>query len=206
MTKMQKTAKGLDIFFKILQIIMVAAVIIFCLITAWLLLNIGLLSAKGDLPAKLVTASNILELGYLQLAIAPEYLPSDGIMTWLVPVSVLGILTFGLFWLMIRVIRKLLGSMAQGLPFYETAWKELRRLALLVTALGLLDNAGSNLMQYGLSRSYGVQELLLSDKITHVAINYTLDLSFLLYGFLLLLLAYVFRYGAELQVQVDETV
>ncbi len=204
MTKMQKTAKGLDVFFKILQIILIIST---GAIAAVLLLFYGFsLSAKGSIMLDFAMMTE-LELDGLQLLIAPEYAPRGGsILSWLVPLSLLAILLFALSWLIVRIIRKLLGSIIQGLPFYETAWEEIRKLALLVIAIGALNGAGQNMMRYFIYRSYDVQHLLLSDKITAVTPQYSLDLSFLLYGFLLLLLAYVFRYGAELQVQVDETV
>ena len=51
----------------------------------------------------------------------------------------------------------------------------------------------------------GLPGLLLSEKIVHVDGMFTLDLAFLVYWAILLLLSYVFRYGEELQQLSDET-
>ena len=52
---------------------------------------------------------------------------------------------------------------------------------------------------------YDLPGLLISHKITHVGGMFQVDLTFLIYWAILLLLSYVFRYGEELQQLSDET-
>ena len=44
---------------------------------------------------------------------------------------------------------------------------------------------------------FGIPDLLLSEKITHVSGMFTVDLTFLIYWAIPRLLSYVFRYGEK---------
>jgi hypothetical protein len=50
-----------------------------------------------------------------------------------------------------------------------------------------------------------IDTLLISDKITHVGVNISFDPSFLIIPAVFFLLAYVFKYGEQLQTLSDET-
>lgn len=52
---------------------------------------------------------------------------------------------------------------------------------------------------------YDLPGLLLNEHITNVGINYSFDLTFVVSSAVLLLLSYVFSYGAKLQELSDET-
>ena len=52
---------------------------------------------------------------------------------------------------------------------------------------------------------YNLPGLLISEKIVHVDGMFQVDLAFVVYWAILLLLSYVFRYGEELQQLSDET-
>ena len=52
---------------------------------------------------------------------------------------------------------------------------------------------------------YDLPSLLISEKIVHVDGMFRVDLTFLVYWAILLLLSYVFRYGEQLQQLSDET-
>ena len=52
---------------------------------------------------------------------------------------------------------------------------------------------------------YDLPGLLISDKITHISGMFNVDLTFVIYWAILLLLSYVFRYGEQLQQLSDET-
>ena len=53
--------------------------------------------------------------------------------------------------------------------------------------------------------AYGLPELLVSEKITHVSGMFNLDLTFLIYWAILTLLSFVFSHGQQLQQLDDET-
>ena len=52
---------------------------------------------------------------------------------------------------------------------------------------------------------FDLPALLISEKIVHIGSMFSVDLTFLIYWAILLLLSYVFRYGEELQQLSDET-
>ena len=52
---------------------------------------------------------------------------------------------------------------------------------------------------------FDLPALLVSEKIAHVGGLFEVDLSFLIYWAILMLLSYVFRYGEQLQQLSDET-
>ena len=54
-------------------------------------------------------------------------------------------------------------------------------------------------------RAYEVQNLFISDKIIECRLEPRIDLGFILIAFVFFLMSYIFRYGAELQKQSDET-
>ena len=62
-----------------------------------------------------------------------------------------------------------------------------------------------SIQQYVVVFIYDLPGLLVSEKITHVGGMFQVDLTFLIYWAILLLLSYVFRYGEQLQQLSDET-
>ncbi len=203
MTKMQTIAKRLNTLFKIANIFFGIAVVTLA-VALIALAGASLVGLPHDIAA---TAMERLSFGSLDLTIAPEYAPNaQAVVRYLLtclPTTLAGIL---LNWLFLLALQRLLESAAEGLPFAESAWKELRTMAWLTIGKGISLNITTILDNWASRRFLQVETLLQSDKITAVVLDQSLDLSFLLYVFVLLLLSYVFRYGTELQVQVDETV
>ena len=54
-------------------------------------------------------------------------------------------------------------------------------------------------------RAYEVQNLFIRDKIIECRLEPQVHLEFILIAFVFFLMSYIFRYGAELQKQSDET-
>ncbi len=203
MTKMQKIAKRLNAFFKIADIFYGIAVV---LLAVALVATVGI--SFAGLPSDLAkTPVTSLSLGDYELTIASDYAPGieATFRSFLpaMPTTLVGIL---LGWMFLHALQRLMDSVAEGVPFSEGAWKELRKMAWLTMAQGVVSNLTTALIHWGEGRFLDVEGLLAGEKILAVSHGLNFDLSFLIYGFVLLLLAYVFRYGTELQVQVDETV
>ena len=102
-------------------------------------------------------------------------------------------------------IREILHPMTEGKPFDAVISTNLKKLARLSINLGILINIIRISEQVMTVFVYDLPELLISEKITHVGGMFQLDLTFLIYWAILLLLSYVFRYGEELQQLSDET-
>jgi len=71
--------------------------------------------------------------------------------------------------------------------------------------LGVVQNVAGAVETVNAIRNFGLDRLVTGGQIVSVTANFSVDLTFLLVFFLLLLTSYIFRYGAELQKLSDET-
>lgn len=200
MKKMQTMAAGLDRFFKTLyRLGIVAAVFSFVVVgILWLLY-------LGD-PDIMDLFKVSLNFGMIQFRLADTVVPArEHGFLFLALGTLLSIAQLPVFCMIFRSIRGILAPIREGLPFQEEIRVHLKRLGWLTIINGILANLAGLVVCGNLLPGYDLGELFLSDKITAVTTNYSLDLSFLIYAFILFLLSYVFQYGMELQQLSDET-
>lgn len=200
MKKIQKTAAGLDAFFKIVYRLGIAAIVfsgIIILIMWYLYL--------GD-PDIMDLFRVSLNFGMIQFRVADSVIPArEHGFLFLALGTLLSIAQLPVFCMMFRSIRGILAPIKDGMPFHDDIVHYLKRLGWLTVANGLIGNL-ANLVVYGnLLPGYDLGALFLSDKITSVTTGYSFDLTFVIYAFLLFLLSYIFQYGRELQQLSDET-
>ena len=152
------------------------------------------------------TGYDHLDIGFLELEVREGFAPDK----WVVLLHAGVMLAMGTALILvgrygIRCVRVILEPMTQGQPFSEVASVELKKLALV----GLVVGIGFNIMELAeqliVTYVYDVAALLVGAKIAPVTGNFTVDVSFLVYCAILLLLSYIFRYGAQLQQLSDET-
>ena len=201
MNNLTNSAKKLDKVFEIVHIVFgalaIASIVLVALIAlSWIM---------GWNPEFIATDYNKLELGFLELTVADGYAPNK----W----QVLGQTAFTLLVACrlfydgrrgVGYIREILKPMTEEKPFDSIVSTNLKKLAKLSITIGILWNVIMLTEQIGVFL-YGLPQLLLSEKITHVSSMFQVDLSFLIYWAILMLLSYVFRYGQELQQLSDET-
>lgn len=104
-----------------------------------------------------------------------------------------------------KIARKILLPMKEGLPFDESVYKNFRKLGFFTLIGGGLISAGRVLIDIMSYRAYEVQNLFIRDKIIECRLEPQVHLEFILIAFVFFLTSYIFRYGAELQKQSDET-
>ena len=202
MNNLTNTAKKLDKIFEIAHIVfgaLMVAVLVFIAL-------IGVGYVMGWDPALIGTPYETIEVGFLELEIAPAHAPNR----WLV----MGLTAFTLL-VVFRVlydgrrgigyIREILKPMTEEKPFDTIVSTNLKRLAKLSIVIGILVNVIILAEQIVVVFLYDLPGLLISEKITHVTGMFEIDLSFLIYWAILMLLSYVFRYGESLQQLSDET-
>ncbi len=101
---------------------------------------------------------------------------------------------------------KLLKPMMQGQPYDGTVSKTLRNLGLGCILICIAENVISYLQ---VTRAYWtlreIRRIFLPVTVTGIDIPFGINLGTLVIGVLMLVFSLVFRYGEELQVQVDET-
>lgn len=202
MENIKKNAKRLDIFFCVLQIACtvaaVAALVALILTGACFLFGLD--------PEQIGTGYNALDIGFLELELAPGFAPDPHSVLKIASVDLAaGFIAALLGRLAMKRIRGLLAPMKMGMPFHESVADNLKQLALLSLIIGVVLNA-TKLVNYLLTNHYyHLTELLTGEGILQVHIHQDLDLTFLVISGILLLLSYVFRYGQSLQQLSDET-
>lgn len=198
--KMIKTARGLDKLCRVLQVIaMVGAAVCIIILGVFTLLHAtghGIMQKGfdlvdiGPLTFKLTQAAaldNTAVLGYAWLMAAAA-------------VAAVAVIYYAL-----GIIRKIFAPMTQGDPFHPTVGQKIRKLAFASLAIGVIQNVMGAIETLGALRLFQLNSWLQNGRIESVTANFRCDLSFIVWFFVLLLLSYVFRYGAMLQKLSDET-
>jgi len=201
LTKLSSTAKKLDTFFKVLQkIVSISMIVLFCVLTALTVVHFVVPDAV------IGTDLNTLDLGPVTIELAEQYTPSNGgILAYVWIYSIPAAICAAAVWFGLRHIRKVLAPMAEGSPFHPDTALHLKKLAYLSLVLGVVQNVGAFLETHTALRTFGLDRLTDSGVIRSLTVNYTLEMGFLVAFFLLLLMSYLFSYGAELQKLSDET-
>ena len=202
MNNLSNTAKKLDKIFEIAYIVLGALAIGFIVCVA--LIAVAYIF-KLD-PSMIGTAYENFDIGFLELTVAEAYAPDK----WLVLLQAAITLLVGCRLMYdgrrgVGYIREILLPMKEEKPFDSIVSTNLKKLAKLSITLGILYNIIILSEQAMTVFAYNLPALLVSEKIARVSSMFSVDLTFLVYWAILLLLSYVFRYGEELQQLSDET-
>lgn len=202
MNNLSNTAKKLDKIFEIAHIVL-GALAIACIVGVALILVAYLF--KLD-PEMIGTGYESFDIGFLELQVSPTYAPNK----WLVLLQAAITLAVGCRLAYdgrrgVGYIREILHPMTEGKPFDTIVSTNLKKLAKLSISLGILYNIILLSEQIMTVFVFDLPALLISEKIVHIGSMFSVDLTFLIYWAILLLLSYVFRYGEELQQLSDET-
>lgn len=202
MNNLSNTAKKLDKILEIVHIVL-GALAIACIVGVALIFIAYIL--KWD-PEMIGTGYETFDIGFLELQLADSYAPNK----WLVLLQAAITLAASCRLLYdgrrgVGYVREILHPMTEEKPFDSIVSTNLKKLARLSINLGILANIIILSEQIMTVFVYDLPGLLLSNKIIHVGGMFTLDLTFLIYWAILLLLSYIFRYGEKLQQLSDET-
>ena len=202
MNNLSNTARKLDKVFEIAYIVL-GALAIACAVGVALIAAAHLFQLDPDMIG---VGYESFDIGFLELTVAEGYAPSK----WLILVQASLILITGGRLLLagrqgIGYIREILNPMKEEKPFDSIVSTNLKKLAKLSIELGILYNILLLIEQIMTVFVYDIPGLLISEKIIHVGGMFQVDLTFLIYWAILMLLSYVFRYGEDLQQLSDET-
>lgn len=195
MEQLKKTAKGLDVVFKILAGLAIAGIVILAVI------NIAGFAVGYD---KLYEPKNV------SFAISTQGYHIDAkdlgtpqqIGSFILMLSLSGAISLAAFWYGIRIIRHILAPMKEGQPFSKGVSRDFKKLGWFVIGYGIVYNVFDLFIKNQLAfRMLPVA----GDGPVSVGIDHHLDPTFLIIAFLLFLCSYIFRYGEELQQLSDET-
>lgn len=202
MDKLTSTARKIDVVFKIVDILLMIGFVT-CLVCVVIVAAANLF----NLPDEMVgTVDQMLDFGNITFHIAEGYVPDFGSMLLQnAMMCVLAAVICFVTHLGVKTIRAILAPMKEGQPFHSEVSKNLRKLGWL----SLILAAGVQVMEaielFTVAGMYHLDALLISEKITHVDVNASFDLSVLIIPAVFFLLAYVFKYGEQLQTLSDET-
>lgn len=107
---------------------------------------------------------------------------------------------------LVYILGKLLKPMTKGQPYDGTVSKSLRTFGIGYILIGIAENVISYLQAARASHTLSeIRRIFLPVTVTDTSIQYSINLGFLFLGIMIFIFSFVFRYGEELQVQVDET-
>lgn len=202
MDKLTSTARKIDIVFKIADVMLKIA-----FVTCLACIGILIVGEIFNLPSEMIgTVDQMLEFGPLTLHVAEGY--THGFDSMLLQIALMLALAAACSFiciLCVKTVRAILAPMKEGKPFASLISRNLRRLGLLSLILGVAVRVMEAFSLISMFVMQHVDTLLISDKITHVDVNANLDISFLIVPAVFFLLAYVFKYGEQLQTLSDET-
>ena len=202
MNNLTNTAKKLDKVFEIVHIVFgalaIASIVGVALIAVAYVLKLD--------PSFIGTGYENFDIGFVELQIAKAYAPSK----WLVLAQAAFTLLVScrLFYdgrRGVGYIREILNPMIEEKPFDAIVSTNLKKLAKLSIVIGILFNIIILSEQIMMVFVFDLPGLLISEKITHVTGMFKVDLTFLIYWAILMLLSYVFQHGESLQKLSDET-
>lgn len=199
--RLASRARKLDIFFKILRrIILICIIAELCAMLVLTIVN----AAKPN--AVIGEKLNELDLGPVTFQLTEEHTPDNAAIlgyAWAcaAPETPIGVAAY----IAIGYIRQILAPMREGRPFHADAARKLRSLAILSLVLGLVENIAEMVETFFGLRAFGLNSFAGEGFLQAVRANYSWDFSYIVVFFILLLMAYIFSYGAQLQQLSDET-
>ena len=202
MEKLTSTARKIDVVFKIADVMLKIAFVA-CLVC----IGIVVVGKAFDLPDEMIgNVDQMLEFGPLTLTVADSFTPDfDRMLIQAAAMLALGAACSFIGILCVKTVRAILASMKEGKPFASEISKNLRKLGWLSLILGVAVQVMEAVSLFSLFIVQDMEALLISEKITHVDVNASFDLSVLIIPAVFFLLAYVFKYGEQLQTLSDET-
>ncbi len=152
------------------------------------------------------TELNIVDIGPLSIELMEEYTPDNAALlryAWVY--GVFSVLISAVIYVGLGYIQRILAPIAEGNPFHPETAVHLKKLAYLSLVLGLVNNVGEIVGTSISLRSFQLDKLFGSDMIQSITVNYEIDLGFVIVFLVIMLMSYIFSYGAELQKLSDET-
>lgn len=195
--KLSATAKNGDVIAKIVSNVLGVCVWV-CLAFAVLVLIFG--------EKMFDVASLTLDLDFVKLHLNDQYkVATDGMKLYTSLGLVSAAVSFGIISWSVRLLRKILAPMMDGRPFDAVVPGTLKNAAWVVLGGGIIIQILGIVERFVATKAYPMDLVFASDAIDKWEFAFTMDYTFVLVFFVLMLLSYVFSYGVQLQKESDET-
>ncbi len=196
MEQMKKTARGLDIFFKIAQIM--------CTVIMSVLVILNILGLVLGYDRLIDQKSLNISTSINGFIINPEDLVFEvmEVRRAVLLMSAVGLVAFFTVWFGIRIVRQILAPMKDGRPFDSSVSLNIRKMAWFTLGAGILINIFEAFI-----KTYVAQAMITAhaDGPVTMGVSHQINMDFIVFAFILFLFSYIFRYGEELQKLSDET-
>ena len=201
MNKLQKTAKALNTVFEIIRKALLVGAIVALAVMAVLTVA-ELINSDTVIGDEL----NVVEIGPMAFELDESLTPNDRKMlavgwTGAVTAAVFAVLAY----FSLGCVKNILAPMTEGNPFDKGIAKHIKTLAWFSLAIGVVQNVAGALEVLVSWNTFKLHQLLVSENVKHISFNFTFETGFIIVFFVLLLMSYIFDYGAELQQLSDET-
>ena len=195
--KMMKGANVLDKIVKIAGGIAGAMIWVFA-IFAVLVVVIG--------EKMFMTGSLTLDLGFIKVLLADEYQSVTPMMrAYAAAILVSGaVYAFAVRYLT-GIIRTILAPMKEGRPFEAGVCASLKKIAYWIFITGGVSQVLGAACSVLMTRAFPIDAVFSSEAVKGVEYVQVMDFGFLLAGFVVLFLSWVFAYGQALQQEANET-
>ncbi len=197
MEKMMKIAKDIKATAK--------ACMIICFVFVGLLAVLAVILLFVDSSA-FSELSTTITLGNVSFEIAPEYLP-EGVYLKGRVIAALGAVVILLVYiaLSMKCAENVLAPFAQGNPFDGAVAANLKKLGIYSLIFGVVYPLAEAAFQAYLLYVCDFKSVFIGDSILSMEMDFDIDLTYIIIAGVLFMLSYVFKYGAQLQNQADET-
>lgn len=197
MKKMSTTAKVLNVFAKIFMILSVVGGVILAVAA------VAMIFVEPELFRESTTD---IFLGNVSFKLSPEVSLNAETIKW----HALGVLVFGMIVMFLgayyaKTIRKALKPVAEQKPFDEAVYRNIRKLGILTIVFGAVMQILKAAVDIAMVVCYDLEKIFISENVTAMEFDFEFDGSFIIVAIVLFMLSGVFKYGAELQTQSDET-
>lgn len=202
MEKLMGISKKLDTFFKVMQKLVLIGFAVMILVTA-ILTIVNLVNPDAVIGEDF----HIVDIGPITIELAQELaLSNSAVLAYVWSVMLIGAVAAVVIYYVFGLVRKILQPMIEGRPFDAGVGAHIKKIGYASLVLGVVQNVGAMLETSMALKAFDLAAFADSGAVRSITANYTLDLSFLIVFFLLLLIAHVFNYGTELQQLSDETI
>ena len=200
MEELKKTAKIIDVFLKIMFIIVLVGLIA-AAVASVLLLAIGPMNIEsGEIAYSIGGLRFVLADGLDELA---SFSGTQMIQDFLT-VGISGLIGMAVILVGIKMLREIIAPMKDGGPFVEGISRKMRNFGCFIIISGVVGNIVQFIGTL-IVRSSFFALLEQSEYVSSVVYENIFDGSFIILALFVFLLSYIFRYGEELQKQSDET-
>ena len=165
-----------------------------------------LASAAGTNPDAVIGENLNVDIGPITVELAQELAPDNhAILTYTWGMIVVGdVFAAGIYYAL-SLVRKILQPMMEGKPFDSMVGQNIRKIGFVTLVLGIIQNVAVLIETIGAVKTFQLIDMNADAVVRSVTVNYSLDLTFLIVFFVLLLMSHIFNYGTELQQLSDET-